>query len=162
MPPGDAQWRSWHGRDLGGADRVFGHGDTGPWNIVARDGQPVALIDWEVAGPVDRVVELAQTCWLNAQLYDEDIAEKQGLPDVATRARWVRAILDGYRLPAERRAGFVDQMIAFATRDAAQQAIDAGVTADTRDASALWAITWRTRSAVWMDRHRAALQDALQ
>ena len=162
VPPGDAQWRPWHGRDLGGADRVFGHGDTGPWNIVARDGQPVALIDWEVAGPVDRVVELAQTCWLNAQLNDEDITEKQGLPDVATRARWVRAILDGYRLPAERRAGFVDQMIAFATRDAAQQAIDAGVTADTRDASALWAITWRTRSAAWMARHRAVLQDALQ
>ncbi len=161
VPPANARWRPWHGRDPGGPDQVFGHGDTGPWNIVARHGQPVALIDWEVAGPVDRVVELAQTCWLNAQLYDDDIAATQGLPDAVTRARWVRAILDGYRLPAERRAGFVDQMIRFAIRDAAHQAIEAGVTQDTRDPTALWAITWRTRSAAWMDTHHAVLQDAL-
>jgi len=29
---------------------------------------PVALIDWEFAGPAEPLVELAQTCWLNAKL----------------------------------------------------------------------------------------------
>ena len=41
--------------------------DNAPWNIVARDGMPVAFIDWETAGPVDPLVELAQLAWLNAQ-----------------------------------------------------------------------------------------------
>lgn len=58
--PGDATWRPWHGRSLGGDSIVIGHCDTGPWNIIARDGLPIALIDWEAAGPVDRLYELAQ------------------------------------------------------------------------------------------------------
>jgi hypothetical protein len=57
-PPPDAEWFPWHGRDLGSAVKVFGHCDVAPWNIVARDGLPVALIDWETAGPVDPLVEL--------------------------------------------------------------------------------------------------------
>jgi len=32
-------------------DPVYGHGDVGPWNIVARDGIPIAFVDWEFAGP---------------------------------------------------------------------------------------------------------------
>ncbi len=62
----EAAWRPWFGRVLGGPDRVIGHCDTGPWNIVARDGMPIAFIDWEEAGPVGHDVELAQACWLNA------------------------------------------------------------------------------------------------
>ena len=53
--PEDAVWRPWFGRDVGGPRRIIGHCDAAPWNIVARGGQPVALIDWEVAGPVDRL-----------------------------------------------------------------------------------------------------------
>jgi len=30
---------------------VIGHCDVAPWNIVARDGPPAGLIDWEFAGP---------------------------------------------------------------------------------------------------------------
>lgn len=70
-PPRDAIWQSWVGRDLGGHTRILSHCDVGPWNIVARNGLPVALIDWEFAGPVDPLVELAQACWLNAKLHDD-------------------------------------------------------------------------------------------
>ncbi len=139
----------------------IGHCDAGPWNIVARDGSPVALIDWEVAGPVDTLFDLAQACWLNAQLHDDDVAEVQGLPPLEARARHLRLILDGYELPRAQRVGFVDRMIEFAVRDAADEAIQAGVTEETRDASALWGVTWRVRSAAWMLRHRAALEAAL-
>jgi thiamine kinase-like enzyme len=53
-PPADAVWFPWHGRELGGSPvKVIGHCDVAPWNIVAWDGLPVALIDWETAGPVD-------------------------------------------------------------------------------------------------------------
>ena len=93
------------GVTLGDGARIIGHCDTGPWNIIAREGRPVALIDWEEAGPVDPLVELAQTCWLNAQLYDDDIAARDELGDAAARARDLRAIVDGYGLARARRDG---------------------------------------------------------
>lgn len=158
--PENAVWQSWFGRELGRPD-VIGHCDVGPWNVVSMGGAPVAIIDWEVAGPVDHRVELAQMCWLNAQLHDDDIAKRQGLADAEVRARHARAILDGYELSRSDRVGFVDRMIRLAVRDAAEQAIEAGVTPETRDPEPLWAITWRTRSAAWMTRHRAMLQRAL-
>ena len=71
----------------------------GPWNVVAQGGIPVAFIDWEFAGPVDALWELAETAWLNAQLHDDDIAERVGLPPAARRGQQVRLLLDAYGLP---------------------------------------------------------------
>jgi hypothetical protein len=137
-PPPDARWFPWHGRDLGGPAVVTGHCDVAPWNIVARDGLPVALIDWETAGPVDPLTELAE------------------------RARQLAAIADGYRLPARERAGLVDRMIELAICDTAAEADDAAVTpASTTHPVALWAMAWRARSAAWMIRHRRTLEAAL-
>jgi phosphotransferase family enzyme len=87
QPPAESVWFPWHGRDLGGPGTVIGHCDAAPWNIVVRRGLPVALIDWEVAGPVDPLTELAQLCWLNAKLHDDIVAAREGLPPVADRAR---------------------------------------------------------------------------
>ena len=98
VPPANAIWRPWYGRSMG-VPSVIGHCDTGAWNIIARDGLPVALIDWEEAGPVDPVIELAQACWLNGLLFDDDLAETLGLGSVAARGRQVRMLLDGYELP---------------------------------------------------------------
>lgn len=159
--PEDAVWRPWFGRGLGASQPVLGHCDTGPWNIVARACRPVALIDWDEAGPVDRNIELAQACWLNAQLHDDDIAERVGLDSPEARARQARLLLDGYGLARADRAGFVDKMVAFAVHDAAEQAAQAHVTMETRDSKPLWGITWRTRSASWMLHNRAILERAL-
>lgn len=160
--PEDAVWRSWFGRDLqGGSKRVIGHCDTGPWNIVARNAVPVALIDWEEAGPVDRHVELAQACWLNAQLHDDDIATRVGLASPEARARQARLLLDGYGLSHAERVGFVDVIIAFAVHDAADQAVQANVTMESTSAEPLWAVAWRTRAASWMLRHRPMLERVL-
>ena len=158
--PEGAIWREWFGRDLGGPRSVIGHCDAAPWNIVARNRVPVALIDWEVAGPVDPIVELAQVCWLNAQLYD-DVAERVGLASLTDRARHVRLILDGYDMPRRERAGFVDRMIEFAIFDAAEQAIEVNVTPDSPGPEPLWGIAYRTRSAAWMLRHRSTIERAL-
>lgn len=160
VPPPDAFWRPWFGRNLG-TPRTIGHCDTGPWNIVSRNARPVALIDWEAAGPVDPIVELAQACWLNAQLYDDDLADMQGLGSVEERARQIRMLLDGYGLARQQRVGFVDTMRDFAVLCAANEVIEAGIKPDTQDASALWAISWRTRSAGWIVRHKNALERAL-
>ncbi|WP_233532189.1 aminoglycoside phosphotransferase/kinase family protein [Paenibacillus alkalitolerans] len=42
-PAEDAVWKPWFLRELGGPGRVISHGDVAPWNMVTRDGMPVAL-----------------------------------------------------------------------------------------------------------------------
>ena len=166
-PAPDAVWKPWFGRDLSGSRPVLGHCDTGPWNIVAADGQPAALIDFEYAGPVDAIWDLAQAAWLNAQLHDDDIAERCDLPCAAARARQLRLILDGYGLPRSDRDDFIDKMITFAVHDARAEAVNAGVTPDVVSATTptgypyAWAITWRARSASWMLANRSLLQRAI-
>lgn len=160
VPPPDAIWRPWFGRALGAATAI-GHCDAGPWNVVCHDRRPFALIDWEQAGPVDPLVELAQACWLNAQFHDDDIAEREGLPSAEARGRWAGLLLDGYSLPRSRRSGFMDAIRDFAILSAANEAIEARVTPESEDASPLWAISWRARSAGWIVRHHATLERAL-
>jgi hypothetical protein len=161
-PPDGAAWYPWHGRGLGSAEKIIGHCDVAPWNIVARAGRPVALIDWEFAGPVDPLVELAQLGWLNAKLHDDLVAEIEGLPPAAERARQLAAICDGYGLAARDRRGLVDLMVEFAVSDTACEADNAGVTPElTSHPVALWAMAWRARSAAWMLRHRRTLESAL-
>lgn len=161
VPPQDAVWRDWFGRDLGDGARIIGHCDTGPWNIIARDGRPVALIDWEEAGPVDPLVELAQTCWLNAQLYDDDIAERDGLGDAAARAQDLRAVVDGYGLARDQRGGLVELMIGFAIHASANEARLNDITSGKPE-DVLGAVAWRTRSASWMLTHRTLLENTLR
>lgn len=162
QPSPDAVWFPWHGRDLGGSARVIGHCDVAPWNIVARDGMPVALIDWEFAGPVDPLVELAQASWLNVKLHDDIVAELEGLPPLADRARQLRAIVDAYGLSAGQRRGFFDRIVEFVVSDTAFEADDARVTPDMTDhPQALWAMAWRARAAAWLLRNRRVLENAL-
>jgi hypothetical protein len=49
--PDNAIWRPWFGREIGKPD-IIGHCDAAPWNIIARNGEPFALVDWEVAKAV--------------------------------------------------------------------------------------------------------------
>lgn len=152
QPPPDAVWHPWPFRsDAPGA--VISHCDAGPWNIVARSGLPVAFIDWTVAGPTDRLDEVAATGWWNAQLHDDDIA--------SARAAQLRYFLDGYRLPAAERDGLVTKMIEYAIRDCAAEAITSQVTPGSTDPEPLWALAWRARSAAWMLRHRTMLGNAI-
>jgi Ser/Thr protein kinase RdoA (MazF antagonist) len=176
FPTERASWMPWWGRGLPTDDLVLGHCDVAPWNFLARGGRPVALLDWDTAGPVGREWDVAQAAWLNAQLHDDDVAEAQGLPDVAARARLLLAFCEGYGLSREQRTCLVDQMLEVAVRTAAQEAIDAGVRPDGTSPTAmgllgggapssgdtlLWAVTWRVRSARWMSEHRATLERAL-
>src|ERR1700733_3671601 len=160
VPPPGAAWHPWpFASDA--PDAIISHRDTGPWNIVARDSLPVAFIDWVTAGPASRLEEIAATAWLNAQLHDDDIAERQELPGPQARAAQLRYFADGYKLAAADRRRLVTAMIEYAIRDSAAEAVQAGVTPQSGDCGALWAITWRARSAAWMVRHRSLLENAL-
>lgn len=162
IPPQNAIWRDWFGRSLGTRGPVIGHCDLGDWNIIARDHQPVGFIDWEQAGPVDPLVELAQLCWLNAHLFDDDLEARIGLPPLTARARKLRYIVDGYGLAHADRMNLVPTMIALAIADAANQAKEAALTPDsTGPVEALWAMAWRARSAAWMGRNSGELERVL-
>ncbi|MDQ1712937.1 MAG: hypothetical protein QOE45_2387 [Frankiaceae bacterium] len=160
-PPPDAVWRPWFGRELPATVPVIGHGDTAPWNVVARDGLPVAFVDWETAGPFDALWELAHTGWLNAQLYDDDVAALDGLPDAATRARRLALLVDGYGLPRGDRAALVNRMVEFAVVSARADAVESGATRDGPGTAIVWGVVWRTRSAAWIVRNRPLLLRAL-
>lgn len=166
VPSGDAKWFPWYGRDLGRRDKVIGHCDLGPWNIVTRNGKPVALIDWDFAGPVDPVIELAHACWLNAKLHDDIVGDIEGLPPVTERAKHLRAIVDGYGLESEIRANFVQDIINVAICETAAEANEADIKPDTGPSELArevpWAIAWRARAAAWMTRNRSELERALR
>ena len=160
-PLAGAVWKPWFGRSLGRAKMVIGHCDVAPWNIVSREGRPVALIDWEVAGPVDPLVDLAQACWLNVRLFDDLVAEREGLPSLAERARQLHVMVDAYGLSRRERRGFVATIIEFAVHYTAYQADDAEVTPESTDPAIIWALAWPARSAAWMLRNRRVLERAL-
>jgi len=62
-----------------------------------NDGRPVAFIDWDHAGPLDPVGTRSRR-WQNAQLYDDDAALLNLLPDAETTSVAGELILDGYGL----------------------------------------------------------------
>lgn len=39
------------------------HGDPGPFNVIFQQGVPVALIDWESAGPGDPITDVGYAAW---------------------------------------------------------------------------------------------------
>jgi len=85
--PAGAEWRPSSLRGLTGGETVIGHGDLGPWNILARGGEPVAFIDWDDAGPMGHIWDVVNVVWLNVQLHDYDVAALHGLGSLQQRAR---------------------------------------------------------------------------
>jgi hypothetical protein len=159
-PPEAAIWRPWFGRQVG-TPNVIGHCDAAPWNIISRHGQPISLVDWEVAGPVNRLTELAMATWNNAQLYDDDVAAMNRLPDAATRIRQVRIFTEAYGLSAADRHQLAYRMIEFVAQSAAHEVIEQQITPQTKQAPRLWGIAWQTRSLAWLIRNRPILEAAL-
>jgi Phosphotransferase enzyme family len=158
--PERAVWRPWFGREVGTPD-IIGHCDAAPWNIISRGGRPVALIDWEVAGPVDRLTEIALAAWNNAQLYDDEVAAMNGLPDAARRMRQVRTLADAYGPPGAERHRLAYRIIEFAAQSAANEVVEQRITPSTEHVPRAWGIAWQARSVAWLIRNRPALEAAL-
>jgi aminoglycoside phosphotransferase (APT) family kinase protein len=55
-----------------GANEIFCHGDPGPWNFVWRDGEAVALLDWEFLHPGPRLGDVAYALLWFAPLRDDE------------------------------------------------------------------------------------------
>jgi phosphotransferase family enzyme len=110
-PPGDAGWL--HVGE--GEPEVIGHLDLFWTNVIFRDGLPAALIDWELAAPAPRVLEvaLAATYWAGIRI-DEQLVE-WGIP-LARRGERLRLLCDSYGLDASHRAALLDSLIAHRRR----------------------------------------------
>lgn len=158
-PAVEAVWQPWFLRELGGENRIVGHGDVAPWNMVTQNGMPIGLIDWEYAGPIDPMVELARVCWLFPQLHDDDVAEMVGLPSLEVRARQLRLIVDAYGATADQRHDLMDLIIEVAVCETAEEAIEQNVNPESQ--GLLWGFAWRARAAAWMLRNRRILEQAL-
>jgi hypothetical protein len=110
---------------------------------------------------VNRLTELAMAAWNNAQLYDDDVAAMNGLPDAATRIRQVRIFTEAYGLAAVDRHQLAYRIIEFAAQSAANEVIEQQIAPQAQYAPRVWGIAWQTRSLAWPIRYRPALEAAL-
>jgi hypothetical protein len=161
VPPLDARWMRWS-LHCEGTSSIISHRNVAPWHIVIRDGRPAGFIGWEYAGPTDPLEEIAVTGWYCAQLHDDDVAERAGLPGARARARWLKVFLDGCEVPRHDRSGLITRMIEFAVRDTAGFARGRGITPESTDPEPLWLLSWQIRAADWMLTHRALLESTIQ
>lgn len=81
---------------------VFVHGDPGPWNFVWRDGEAVALIDWDFLHPAPRIDDVAYALlWFAPMRDDESALAWHHFPQVPDRRARIDAFLDAYGMPAD-------------------------------------------------------------
>jgi hypothetical protein len=159
-PSKDLGVKAWYLREIGNpSPRIWCHGDFAPWNLLTKKQKPYLLIDWEFAGPLDPMIELARTCWLFAQLHDDDIAAMYALPEPQKRASQVRLICDAYGLDKRRRTLIPNLIIETIICETAHEAIDQSI--KPRDYGPLWGLAWRARSLYWVSRHYDLLRRAL-
>ncbi len=98
VPPDDAVFAA---PGVEGGD-VFVNGDPGPWNFVWRDGQAVALIDWDFLHRAPRLSDVAYALQWFAPIRDDQAAlEWHHFPEVPDRRARIEAFLDAYEIPAD-------------------------------------------------------------
>ena len=92
VPPPGMPWRI--DRPLG-LDELVCHNDLQPANTVFRDGEPVAFIDWDLAGPAPAIFDLARAAWDFIPLRSDRFCLHMGFKTPPPRARRLRLLCDG-------------------------------------------------------------------
>lgn len=97
-PPADARWQFEY-RDAG-RHEVIGHNDFAPYNMVFNNGKPKAIIDWDMAGPVPRIWDVAYAAYRFVPLsWEPDIAQDRPfLADPQVQGMRLRHLCDAYGL----------------------------------------------------------------
>jgi Phosphotransferase enzyme family len=159
-----------HAGSFGGAERrwqrpvprrwrgpLVTHNDVNPANVIFRDGQAVALIDFDLAAPGTPAWDLAVTACFWAPLRDAtDIPDSRRDERVAR----FRILLDSYGADADLRrdvaeaTGAANRWIAQIIEDAAKQGHPAFGKLWQRDHEL------HDRAAVWLATHSGELQQA--
>lgn len=98
VPPHDAVFAA---PPADGGD-VFVNGDPGPWNFVWRDGEAVALIDWDFLHRAPRLDDVAYALrWFAPMRDDQSVLGWHHFPHVPDRRTRIEAFLDAYGIPAD-------------------------------------------------------------
>lgn len=79
-------------------DEIVSHGDAGPWNVVYRDGLPVAFIDWDGARPARPIDDLASVAWHFISLGPDDFLRAAGFSEPFRTGERLRILCDAYGL----------------------------------------------------------------
>lgn len=153
-------WQPWFLHEMGSTNKIISHCDFAPWNTITSGSNIVGLIDWEFAGPVDPLIELARVCWLFIQLYDTDVGQKIGLPSLEKRSNQLSLLIDSYELEKTKRSDLLANIIDVAIYESAEQAIELNVGENT--VGNMWGISWRARSAKWIIQNRKILENAIR
>ena len=164
VAPAGSRW----GRDLVAPDdaapetasEIVSHGDVTPQNVVVRGGQPVAFIDFDLAGPTTRLVDAYNTAmhWVPLRA-PEDVYPTWPGVDQAAR---LRVFVDAYGLDVGDRERFVD--LAVERTDRTWHFMRAAA----RQLGGGWARMWDAgvgdlvrRRQRWLDVERTTLSEAL-
>lgn len=117
--------------------QVVAHMDLFWTNVIFRDGRPFALIDWELACPATRTLEvaLAATYWAGIRI-DEQLVE-WGIP-LDRRGERLRLLCDAYGLDADGRASMLDELIAYRRERIATQSFRGTAPIELIEANLRW------------------------
>jgi hypothetical protein len=107
-PPDDAGWDVHVAGTATG--EVICHLDLFWTNVIFRDGLPVALIDWELAAPCSRVLEVALAATYWAGLRTDDQLQTWKIP-LERRGERLRILCDSYGLDDSQRSVLLDELI---------------------------------------------------
>ena len=150
-PPEDVVWGA---PAVAGDDRVWCHGDPGPWNFVWREREVVGLIDWDYLHLAPRLDDVAYALrWFVPLRADEHALDWHHFPVVPDRRHRVQVFTEAYGdLPAFDVADTVADRIR-ATRDLMASRAAQGVEPQR---------TWVAHGAVeredeeirWIEEHR--------
>lgn len=105
-PPG-ASWSAEMADPEPGADPVVCHGDVCPENVVFRDADAVALLDFDFAAPGRRTFDLASMARMCVPIDDDKVAARTGRAGLDPVAR-LRVAADGYGLDLGQRVELVE------------------------------------------------------
>jgi len=139
---------------------LVSHCDVTPQNVVVRNGRAVGLVDFDMAGPAARLLDVVNTAmWWVPLRHPDDLAPHWRSLDVPGR---LRAFAGAYGLDRRGREGFVELAIARAAASrhrmqAAAEQLGGG-----------WARMWEQgvgeaigRRERWLATHRPTLDAAL-
>ena len=104
-PPDDVTWQ-W---PRTGDSQLICHHDLAPYNVVTKDGELAAIIDWDLAAPGSVQSELAFIAWQWVPLWQPETARALGWEKPPDLGRRLGLLLDSYGL--EDRTGFIDSVI---------------------------------------------------
>lgn len=111
--PDDVEW--WTGARPIAPGEVIIHGDLGPWNILWRDDDPIAFIDWDFAEPESPLLDLAELAFFTVPMRDDAHCLECGFDEPPDRRRRLTVLCDAYGI--DDRSAVLDEMERYWTID---------------------------------------------